>query len=66
MGIAVNSKKYRSNNCPFCGESHALYFDEIGIDDHTEFFMVCRRCGCEGPTAMSEKEAARNWMRRVK
>lgn len=36
------------NPCPFCGGTD-LYLDDMIIDDHIYYFVVCRGCCAEGP-----------------
>lgn len=50
--------------CPYCGGVDQ-YHDEVLIDGDYEYFLCCRGCCCEGPTADSKKSAEMLWNSRV-
>jgi len=50
--------------CPFCG-GESLYIDEqILKGEPPLFFVVCRKCECEGPCGESGEEAETKWNER--
>lgn len=46
--------------CPFCGGKH-LYWDSMAIDSEELHFLVCKECGCEGPTSVLRQVAGLLW-----
>jgi Lar family restriction alleviation protein len=49
--------------CPFCGgtDFYIDTLDEIADCEPETFFVVCRQCEAEGPTATLESHAKRLW-----
>lgn len=50
--------------CPFCGGKH-FYWDSMTIDDEIVHFIVCKECGCEGPTSPLRQVAGLLWEARA-
>lgn len=46
--------------CPFCGGKH-FYWDSMIIDAAEVHFIVCKECGCEGPTSPVKQMASMLW-----
>jgi Lar family restriction alleviation protein len=49
--------------CPFCGGSRQ-YWESMLIDDGYQHYLICKDCGCEGPSKDSKKVALYFWDRR--
>ena len=48
--------------CPFCGETEKLEPVSDGVTD----WLVCRKCGCDGPVSRKVEQARRAWNTRAR
>lgn len=59
--MPIMRKKKYLKGCPFCGKDKV---EERG--ETTCYYILCKKCGAEGPWAAKESTARRLWNERVR
>jgi Lar family restriction alleviation protein len=60
----VKAKETVIKSCPFCDNSKSSLFS-LGFDGGLNY-VICLKCGANGPTSDTERGAIRKWNGRTK